>query len=257
MLVPVAVRVLIADDERISRAGIRSELSGDEFAIVAEAADAPGALAAAEREQPDVVIVDLELPGRSGPELFGSLLERRPETAVVVLAARADGDAVRTTIEAGVRAYLLKDTQELDLGGTIRRVLAGESVIDPRASAALVEAAATPERPTLTRQELNVLRLVAEGCTNPEIASRLSLSKHTVKEYLSHAMRKLEVSSRREAVVKASRYGLLESGTVAADPAPPARELVYNESSERVTPSDLKIAPFKIALVEEAPSQAR
>jgi len=111
-------------------------------------------------------------------------------------------------------------------GDFVVREVAGESVIDPRAAAALIDSRRTTGEPRLSKQELKVLRLVAEGLTNPEIGSRLYLSRHTVKEYLSHAMRKLEVSNRIEAVRKATELGLIEGA------APSPAGLPYNRLGE-------------------------
>jgi len=245
----VSVSVLVACGDRISRAGIRHELDG-EGVIVDEATNGSEALAALERARPDVVVLDLTLPDRSGTEVCAAILEQQPEAAVIVLAADAARESIRAVMGAGARAFLLKDGDEIDLRDTVRRVLAGESVIDPRATAALVAARTLPEPPKLSEQELNVLRLVAEGCTNPEIGTRLYLSRHTVKEYLSHAMRKLDAANRMEAVVRASQYGLLE-GTRVANGSAQVRELFYNESSEPVRASDLKIRPIKIGDLQE------
>jgi DNA-binding NarL/FixJ family response regulator len=247
----VSIGVLIVDDHRFARSGIRHELNEDDFAIVGEAASGAEALLAAERSRPDVVLLDLKLPDRPSGEVCAAILERNPSTSVIVLAPYVDEESVRATIGAGARGYLLKDAEDLDLRATIRRVLAGESVIDPRATAALLAAREVPEPPKLSERELNVLRLVAEGFTNPEIGARLYLSRHTVKEYLSHAMRKLDVTNRMEAVVKAGQFGLLEGTPVRNGPAAPARELIYNDANDPVRASDLKITPIKIAGLQE------
>ena len=244
----MTTRVLVVEPSRIVRRGIREELAGDDSLLVAEAASAAEALAAVSEHHPEIVLLDFSLPDRPGPEVCGAILERLPSTAVVVLAAHGDGASVRSALEAGARGYVLKDADDLDLVATIRRVRAGESVIDPRVAALLLDAKTGAGQPKLSAQELNVLRLVAEGLTNPEIGSRLFLSRHTVKEYVSHAMHKLEATNRIEAVRNATALGLIEGlGAPAASPEPPpARTLVYNEGGEPIRSSELKVTPVKI-----------
>jgi DNA-binding NarL/FixJ family response regulator len=250
----MSARVVVVEDHRIVREGLRSQLEAADFTIVAEVENGARAIEAAETHRPDVVVLDLRLPDRPGAEVCAEILARVPETAVVVLSAYGDQASVRTAIDAGARAYLLKDAEELDLASSLRRVLEGESVLDPRAAAALLRARRGPEVPKLSDQELNVLRLAAEGFTNPEIGARLYLSRHTVKEYLSNAMRKLEVTSRVEAVMKASAIGLIEGPSK----SPPervgsVRTLVYNETGGPVRASDIRITPLKVASLQERP----
>jgi DNA-binding NarL/FixJ family response regulator len=236
----VSARVLLVEPNRIVRAGIRAELSRNGAEVVAEAANGNEAIAAAASQNIDVVLLDLQLPDTPATEICEALTARVPETPVIILADRGQETEVEAAIDCGARAYVLKDAEELDLGAVVKRVLAGESVLDPRAAAALIDSRRSTDGTKLTRQELKVLRLVAEGLTNPEIGRRLYLSRHTVKEYLSHAMRKLEVSNRIEAVRKATELGLLEG-------APrPATGLAYNRTGEPARSSDLKVTPLKI-----------
>jgi DNA-binding NarL/FixJ family response regulator len=253
----VATRVLVIEPNRIVRQGIRAELSGNGAEVVAEACNGEEALAAAALHDPDVVLLDSNLPDRPAPEVCGALLERSPSTPVIVLSTHGEEASVRAVIESGARAYLLKDADDLDLAGAIERVLAGESVLHPRAAAALIDSRSSSEEPKLSGQELRVLRLVAEGLTNPEIGARLYLSRHTVKEYLSHAMRKLEVANRMEAVRKASELGLIDSVTAAGteDAASGTDTLVYNESGVPIRTSDLRVTPLKIDQLRRLPKE--
>jgi DNA-binding NarL/FixJ family response regulator len=250
----VAIRVLVVEPSRIVRRGIWSELATDGALLVAEAASGAEAISAAARQRPDVVVLDFRLPDRPGPDICGALLEQHPEAAIIVLSAHGDEASIREALDSGARAYLLKDADDLDLAGAIKRVLAGETVIDPRAAAALLDTRNRVEEPKLSAQELNVVRLVAEGLTNPEIGARLHLSRHTVKEYLSHAMRKLEATNRMEVVRKATELGLIEG--VAAPPPSEAtagsETLVYNESGTPISSSDIKVTPLKIDKLETA-----
>lgn len=205
------VRVLVVDDHAIVRLGVRSLLERAGLSVVAQAATGAEAISAAVLHQPDVVVLDLGLPDRDGVSVCRELRARFPDTVVVIFSALREDALVKRALEAGASAYLLKDAEDFDLVGAVRRALAGESVIDPRAAAALLRRLGTSDdRPAITEQERNVLRLAAEGASNREIGARLYLSPHTVKEYLRNAMRKLDVDSRIEAVLAANRLGLLD-----------------------------------------------
>jgi len=236
--------VLLVEPNRIVRAGMRAELSRDGADVVAEAATGAEAIAAATRHRPEVVLLELRLPDQPGLEVCEALSARLPDSPIVILAERRDESSVTAAIDSGARAYVLKDADDLDLGDVIARVLAGESVIDPRAASALIDSRRGTGAPKLSRQELKVLRLVAEGLTNPEIGKRLYLSRHTVKEYLSHAMRKLEAANRIEAVRKATELGLLD-GTPRSDDVR-AETVAYNAVGEPARSSDLKVTPLKL-----------
>lgn len=232
----MTTRVLLVEPNRIVRQGIRAELLENGVEVVAEANTAAEAFDAAREHRPDIVVLDLDLLGSSGVEVCRTLAERAP---IIALARESDKASVETALSSGAQAYLLTDSDELDLCGAIARVLRGERVIDPRAAAAVLDSRRGNE-PKLSGQELKVLRLAAEGLTNPEIGARLYLSRHTVKEYLSHAMRKLEAGNRIEAVRKATELGLIEGMPRTAD------ALVYNESGESGGNSELKVTPLKI-----------
>jgi two-component system, NarL family, response regulator DevR len=205
------VRVLVVDDHAIVRLGVRSLLERAGLSVVAQAATGAEAIAAAVLHQPDVVVLDLGLPDRDGVSVCRELRARFPDTIIVIFSALREDALVKRALEAGANAYLLKDAEDFDLVGAVRRALAGESVIDPRAAAALLRRlGTTDDRPSISDQERNVLRLAAEGASNREIGARLYLSPHTVKEYLRNAMRKLDVDSRIEAVLAANRLGLLD-----------------------------------------------
>jgi DNA-binding NarL/FixJ family response regulator len=206
------VRVLIVDDHKVVRSGLSDELPPTRFEVVGEAASGRDALSAVAQLRPDIVLLDLNLPDLSGPVVLEELRQIAPEARVIVFSAYGDESLVRAAAEAGARAYLLKDAEELDLAGTIERVLTGDSVIDPRAAGALLRTLGpdgAPAEPELTRQERRILQLVAEGYTNREIGERLYLSRHTVKEYLSNVMRKFDVATRVEAVLEGGRRGLV------------------------------------------------
>lgn len=201
--------VLLVDQYPAVRAGLRAWLAETEFDVVGEAATAGEAIEAASRLGPDVVVVDASLPDAAGAVVCATILERHPDTAVVVYSGFFDEETVVAAANAGARAYLLKDAEKPDLARVLRRAAAGERYVDPRVAAALFRAQGRAAHARLTEQELSVIRLAAQGYTNREIGARLYLSRHTVKEYLSHAMRKLGVESRVAAVVEAGHRGLL------------------------------------------------
>jgi DNA-binding NarL/FixJ family response regulator len=250
----VEARVLVVEPSLIVRQGIRSQLAADNTLIVAEVATGAEAIAAAALHRPDVVLLDFDLPGGQGLEVCRAILDRDPATVVVLLSAQSDEASVVPALSSGARAYLMKDADDLDLQRAIQRTLAGERVIDPQAAAALVDAHDRGNGPRLSAQELNVVRLAAEGLTNPEIGTRLHLSRHTVKEYLSHAMRKLEAANRIDAVRKATELGLIAAigPAPAGEPRPAAETLVYNESGAPIVSSELKVSPLKIDKLERA-----
>jgi DNA-binding NarL/FixJ family response regulator len=201
-------RVLVVDDHRVVREGLKAGLQDEDLHVVGDVATGAAAISAATRLRPDVVILDARLPDIPGPLVCASILERVPTAAVAFLSAYVDAELVAAAIDAGASAYLLKDAEELELADTVRRLARGERFLDARAGAVLL-ARRRGDEPRLTRSEISILRLAAEGCTNREIGAQLYLSPHTVKEYLSNAMRKLDVDSRVAAAVEADRRGLL------------------------------------------------
>ena len=202
---------LVADRQPVVREGLRSWLRADDFDVVAEVDDAAEAVVEAERLRPEIAILGVSAAEHDVAAACIAIADRSPGTATVVLAEAVDDEEVLEAALAGARAYLLKETVDADLPDVLRRVAAGEQVVDAAAAAALFHARQQSARAPLTDQELRVVRLAAEGCSNREIGKRLYLSRHTVKEYLSNAMRKLGVGSRVEAAVEAGRRGLLEA----------------------------------------------
>jgi DNA-binding NarL/FixJ family response regulator len=208
-VLPVKSSVLLVDRHPVVREGLRAWLAGPDFDVVGDVATSGEALEAASRLRPDLVVLDARLADGGGAALCATIAELLPDTATVVYAGELDEETVLAAAAAGARAYLLKDAPKPDLANVLKRVAAGERFVDPTVAAVLFRAQGPRARPRLTEQELRVLELAALGLTNREIGARLYLSRHTVKEYLSHAMRKLEVDSRVAAVVEAGRRGLL------------------------------------------------
>jgi len=242
----LTTRILVVASQKLVREGIRSELSSRSDLDVVEASTGLEGVAAAGRTPPDLVLLEPELTDRPGAEICATLSDRHPNVPVLVISTRHDEPSVRAALEAGARGYLLEDDEDLDLVQAVERSLAGERVLAPRLAGVLLDGDGS--KPILSAQELKVLRLVAEGLTNPEIGARLYLSRHTVKEYVSHAMRKLGASNRIEAVRAATALGLIEG--VSAGPQQVRETLVYNESEAPVADSELRVTPLKIDRLE-------
>ncbi len=203
-------RVLVADDHPVVRSGIVALLSATEdFEVVGEAATGLEAVDFALRETPDVVLMDLRMPGIDGDEATARILAEQPGIRVLVLTTYESDDSILTAIEAGASGYLLKAAPQEELLAGIRSVARGEVALAPRIAALLVTRVQRPTTPTLTTRELEILALVAKGYSNPAIAAELFLSAATVKTHLVHAFEKLEVRDRTRAVTKAMELGLL------------------------------------------------
>lgn len=205
------IRVLIVDDHPVVRAGLRSLLDGrPEVEVVAEARDGPSALAAAAEHQPDVVLCDLRLgDGMDGVAITRALASGpAPRPAVLILTTYDhDADIVRA-VEAGAAGYLLKDAAVDELVEAVVAAATGETVLSPTMSQRLIDTMRT-RRAALSQRELEVLRLVADGMSNREVAKALFVSEATVKTHLNHVFGKLAVDSRTAAVAAARSAGLI------------------------------------------------
>lgn len=224
-----AIRILVADDQAIVRDGLVTLLSLVEgFEVVGEAADGSAAVGLADTVRPDVVLMDLRMPGLSGAEATALIVRSHPEIAVLVLTTFADDESIVGALRAGARGYLTKDAGRVELSSAIRAVAAGQTTFDASVGARLVEKltrgsdaptpvadsapAATPRasadalrtrHPALTAREAEVFALIAEGASNPEIAARLFVSVATVKAHVNTIFAKLGVSTRAQAIALA------------------------------------------------------
>jgi DNA-binding NarL/FixJ family response regulator len=210
------LRVLVADDHPLFRQGLRGALEGAPgIELVGEAASGAEALAAAVELRPDVVLMDLRMPGGGGVEATRRLRDARPETRVLVLTMHEDDDSVFAALRAGARGYLLKGSDEEDILRAIRSVAAGEAIFGPAIAARLVSYFGV-ERPApfpgLTPRERTILALLAEGRSNQSIAGELTLSLKTVRNNVSSIFTKLQVPDRAQAIVKARAAGLGGAG---------------------------------------------
>ncbi|WP_328533385.1 response regulator transcription factor [Micromonospora zamorensis] len=207
------IRLLIVDDHPVVRDGLRGMFTGDPgFEVVGEAADGAEALALVATVRPDVVLMDLRMPGMNGVTAIGRLA-RSGSTARVLVLTTYDTDAdVLPAIEAGATGYLLKDTPREELVRAVRAAARGESVLAPSVAGRLMGRLRAPVEEPLSQRELEVLTLVARGASNREAASRLFISEATVKTHLLHVYTKLGVNDRAAAVATAYDRGLLTPG---------------------------------------------
>lgn len=209
-----SVRVLIVDDHAIVRKGIRALLSeAGGFEVVGEASNGRSAVLAAEETNPDVILMDLLMPGMDGIEATRQITGRQPKTRILVLTSFAADNKVFPAIKAGALGYLLKDSSPDELVRAIRQVHRGEPSLHPTIARKLLQEIARPvERQpapeALTEREMAVLRLIAQGMSNQEIADRIAVSEPTVRTHVSRILGKLHLASRTQAALYAVREGL-------------------------------------------------
>jgi DNA-binding NarL/FixJ family response regulator len=205
------IRILIVDDHTVVRQGLRMFLEMDpDLEIVGEANNGAKALDIARQLKPDVVLMDLLMPVMDGITAITALRRELPETEIIALTSILEDDKVIGAIRAGAIGYLLKDTEPAELRQAVKAAAAGEVQLSPKAAARLMREVRLPETPeTLTERETEVLRLVAQGQSNKEIAHQLHISEATAKTHVANMMGKLGVSSRTQAALYAVRIGLV------------------------------------------------
>ena len=207
----VATRVFLLDDHEVVRRGIRDLLEAeDDLEVVGEAGTAEEAIGRILATAPDVCVLDVRLPDGTGVEVCRAVRERRPELACLMLTSFSDDEALLEAVLAGASGYLLKQIRGSDLVDAVRRVAAGQSLLDPAMTSAVLrrirEGSVEDERLAgLTEQERRVLHLLATGRTNRQIADDLFLAEKTIKNYVSNVLAKLGMSRRTEAAVWAAR----------------------------------------------------
>jgi DNA-binding NarL/FixJ family response regulator len=208
------ISVLICDDHAHFRDGLRALLeTSSEVAVVGEAPDGATAVEASLALQPDVVLMDLTMPGMGGVEATRRLLAASPHIGVLVLSMVSDDDSVFAAMQAGARGYLLKGARKAEILRALRAVASGEAIFDATIASRLINYFAAPPPaatpfPQLTTREVEILRFLTEHLTNPEIADRLGLTTKTVRNHVSNIFSKLQVASRAEAISTARQAGL-------------------------------------------------
>jgi two-component system NarL family response regulator len=205
---PAKIRLLLVDDHPVVRLGLKAALEAEpDMVVVAEASNGDEALRAFDTHRPDVTLMDLRMPGLSGPEAIRALRARSPAVKVIVLTSYDGDEDVYRAIEAGAQGYLLKQVFREGLLEAVRAVHAGQRYLPTNVAARLAQRVTTP---ALTAREREVLSLVGKGLTNKEIAGALAFAEDTVKNYLKRIFTKLEVTDRTEAVMAAVARGLIE-----------------------------------------------
>jgi NarL family two-component system response regulator LiaR len=210
----MTIRILLADDHSVVRQGLRMFLSLDpEFEVVGEAPDGAQALKMARELQPDVVLMDMLMPVMDGITATGHIRRELPDTEVIALTSVLEDGAVVGAIKAGAIGYLLKDTQQEELIRAIKAAAAGQVQLAPQAAARLMREVRAPDAPqALTDRETDVIKLLAQGKANKEIAMALVIGEKTVKTHVSNILLKLGVQSRTQAALYAAQNGIAELG---------------------------------------------
>ena len=211
------IRLLIIDDHEMVREGLKAMLVAEpDFEIVGDAANAEQALELIEHLRPDVVLLEIRLPGVSGIDLCSNVTSLYPQTAVIILTTFAEESLVAQCIQAGARGFIVKDIERFDLKRSIRAVARGEAVIDSKAAVAVLaqlrrapQVSQEPSPEPLSTQQIVILRLIAQGLSSREIATQLYLSENTVKGYVQEILHRLGVKNRTEAVMVAVKQGWL------------------------------------------------
>jgi NarL family two-component system response regulator LiaR len=206
------IRVMLVDDHAVVRSGLGAFLMAfDDLELVAEASSGEQAVSICVQARPDVVLMDLVMPGMDGAAATRAIREKCPEIQVIALTSFKEQELVQGALQAGAIGYLLKNVSTDELADAIRAAYAGKPTLAPEAAQALIQASQKSAIPPveLTERELEVLELMVEGLTNPDIANRLVISRSTVKFHVSSILTKLNVSSRTEAVAMALQNKLV------------------------------------------------
>ncbi len=209
-----AIRLLLADDHRMLREGLRRSMDELGFTVVGEARNGAEAVDLAAAIQPDVVLMDVTMPDIDGVEATRQLKSRLPGTAVIMLTMHADQDVLAEAIRAGANGYLVKDCSIDEIAQAIEAVVTGETALSPRLAASMLaevrrqDSAGQAER-VITPREEEVLQLIADGCSTPEVAEQLFISQKTVKNHLASIYQKLDARDRTQAVLQAVRMGIV------------------------------------------------
>lgn len=208
------MRVLIVDDHPVTRDGLRAALGTDqEMEVIGEATSGDEAIAQVDELDPDVVFMDVRMPGMNGIEATKQIRQKHPDTKIILFTVDESRASISEAIQAGVNGYLLKDVGADELINAARLAMDGKAVIHPALTQAFIEEVRLVNRPhesPLSRREVEILQKVAYGATTKEVASQLGISPHTVKTHLERIFEKLGANDRAQAVAIAIRQGLVQ-----------------------------------------------
>ncbi|MEY2453957.1 MAG: hypothetical protein QOD92_3531 [Acidimicrobiaceae bacterium] len=211
-----AIRLLLADDHRMLREGLRRSMIEEGFDVVGEASDGLEAVKLSEELSPDVILMDVTMPEMDGVEAARRVHAAQPEVRVVMLTMHADADVVASAIRAGASGYLVKDCSTEEIAGAVRMAASGDTALSPQLASSMLNELRKLERPSddeaehiITHREEEVLQHIADGCSTPEVAAKLFISQKTVKNHLASIYQKLDARDRTQAVLQAVRMGII------------------------------------------------
>ncbi|HEX7096057.1 MAG TPA: response regulator transcription factor [Acidimicrobiales bacterium] len=211
----MTIRLMLADDHRMLREGLGRSMREQGFEIVGEAGDGAEAVQMALRLRPDVILMDVTMPEMDGVEACRQIRKDLPNTQVVMLTMHADQEVLASAIRAGASGYLVKDCSTEEIAAAVRMAASGETALSPQLAASMLnevrkwDRAAAEEERIVTKREEEVLQLIADGCSTPEVAARLYISQKTVKNHLASIYQKLDARDRTQAVLAAVRMGIV------------------------------------------------
>jgi two-component system response regulator DegU len=213
----MAIRLMLADDHRMLREGLRRSLSDEGFEVVGEASDGEEAVALAGTLNPDVILMDVTMPNVGGVEATRRIHQLQPDVRIVMLTMHADQEVIAEALRAGASGYLVKDCSTDEIADAVRMAANEESSLSPQLATAMLdevrridpEPADDDSERVVTKREVEVLQLIADGCSTPEVAERLYISQKTVKNHLASIYHKLDARDRTQAVLQAVRMGIV------------------------------------------------
>jgi DNA-binding NarL/FixJ family response regulator len=210
-----AIRLMLADDHRMLREGLSRSMREQGFDIVGEAGDGAEAVALALAVRPDVILMDVTMPEIDGVEACRQVRAQLPDTKVVMLTMHADQGVLTSAIRAGATGYLVKDCSTEEIASAVRMAAGGETALSPQLAASMLNEVRRWDQPhkeeerVVTKREEEVLQLIADGCSTPEVAEKLYISQKTVKNHLASIYQKLDARDRTQAVLQAVRMGIV------------------------------------------------
>lgn len=211
----MTIRLMLADDHRMLREGLRRSMADQGFDVVGEACDGDEAVRLAEELRPDVILMDVTMPEMDGVEATRQIKQTNADVRIVMLTMHADQEVLASAIRAGASGYLVKDCSTDEIASAVRMAFSGETALSPQLAASMLEEVRRMDQPiaeqdrVVTRREEEVLQLIADGCSTPEVAERLYISQKTVKNHLASIYQKLDARDRTQAVLQAVRMGIV------------------------------------------------
>ena len=211
----MTIRLMLADDHRMLREGLSRSMREEGFEVVAEARNGAEAVQLATQVKPDVILMDVTMPELDGVEACRQIRESFPSARVVMLTMHADQDVLANAIRAGASGYLVKDCSTNEIASAVRMAAKGDTALSPQLAATMLDEVRRMDQPApeqervVTKREEEVLQLIADGCSTPEVAERLYISQKTVKNHLASIYQKLDARDRTQAVLSAVRMGIV------------------------------------------------